>query len=70
MEREEVELTGGKVKHVLKKTGVTLGDHDLINHDPDAFLTDGMHISVIHRLEVTLTADGEKTSCLTDAKTV
>lgn len=69
-EKEEVELTGGKVKHVLKKTGVTLGDHDLINHDLDAFLTDGMHISVIHRLEVTLTADGEKTSCLTDAKTV
>lgn len=66
----EMELTGGKVSDVLAQFGVSVEEHDYLNHDPEAFVTDGMEICVIHRLAVTLNIDGEVRECLTKAEDV
>ena len=67
---QEVELTGGKVQDALDEAGVTLKDHDYLNVDEDEWLYDGEEIVVTHRVEVTLTVDGETKTELTEAKTV
>lgn len=67
---QEVEILGGKVKDVLKKAGITLGKHDIVNHDPEASCTDDMDIQVIRRVEVSLKADGNTKKSVTQAKTV
>lgn len=66
----DVELTGGKVKDALKEAEVTLVKNDYVNHDMEAYLTDGMSISIVHRLAVSLTADGETRNFLFRAHTV
>lgn len=66
----DVELTGGKVKDALKEAEVTLVKNDYVNHDMEAYLTDGMSISIVHRLAVSLTADGETRNFLSRAHTV
>lgn len=66
----EVELTGKKVKDLLDKQGVTLKDHDYLNHAVDAYLSDGMRIEVTHRMEVTVQVDGKKETYLTKATDV
>ena len=67
---QEVEVIGGKVKDVLKKADITLGKHDIINHDLEANCTDDMDIQVIRRVEVSLKADGKTQKFITQAKTV
>lgn len=66
----DVELTGGKVKDALSQVDITLGKHDCIDHDLEAYVTDGMTISVIRRLAVSVRADGETKKYLTEAETV
>ena len=65
-----VEMTGGKVKDALKEAEVELVKNDYVNHDLNACLTDGMNLSVVHRLAVSLTADGATGEYLTQAHTV
>lgn len=65
-----VDLTGGKVQDALDKAGITLVENDYVNHNPEAYLTEGMRISVVHRMAVTLVADGKTENCLTQAHTV
>lgn len=67
---KNVELTGGTVKDALEKAGIKLEKNDYINHDLSAYLTEDMVISVVHRLEITLTADGTTEKLLTQALTV
>lgn len=69
-EAADVELTGGKVKDVLSQSQITLGEHDCIDHNLESYVTDGMTISIIRRLAVSITADGETKDYLTEAKTV
>lgn len=66
----EMELTGGKVSDVLAQFGVTVEEHDYLNHDQGAYVTDGMEICVVHRLAVTLNIDGEVREYLTKAEDV
>ncbi len=66
----EVELVGKKVKEALGEEGITLGEHDYMNHDSEAYLTDGMSVEITRRVSVSLRADGEKRKCITEAKTV
>lgn len=66
----DVEMTGGKVKDVLSQSDITLGKHDCIDHELEGYVTDGMKISIIRRLAVSITADGETKDCLTEAETV
>ena len=66
----DVELTGGKVKDALTMADITLGEHDCIDHEPEAYVTDGMTVSIIRRLEVSVTADGSTKKFLTEADTV
>jgi uncharacterized protein YabE (DUF348 family) len=68
--RIEVELTGGTVADALEQAGITLGAEDFINHSTEAYLTEGMVISVVRRVEVTLVADGKTKTCITEAKNV
>lgn len=65
-----VRMTGGTVQDALDEAGVQLVENDYINHSPQAYLTDGMKISVAHRMAVTLVADGKRKDCLTQAHTV
>lgn len=65
-----VEMTGGKVKDALKEADIELVKNDYVNHDLNACLTDGMNLSVVHRLAVSLTADGDTGEYLTQAHTV
>ena len=67
---QEVEILGGKVKDVLEQAGITLGKHDIVNHDLEASCTDDMDIQVIRRVEVSLRADGKTKKTVTQAKTV
>lgn len=66
----EVELLGGKVEDALEEAGVELRKNDYVNHALDAYLTDGMAITIEHRLEITLTVDGKTEKCLTQMHTV
>jgi uncharacterized protein YabE (DUF348 family) len=66
----EVELTGGTVADALEQAGITLGAEDFIDHSTEAYLTEGMVISVVRRAEVTLVADGETRTCITESKNV
>lgn len=66
----ELEMNGGKVADALQKAGITLAQNDYIDHDEEAYLSDGMKISVIHRVLVKVNVDGKKQECLTSAKTV
>lgn len=66
----DVKLTGGKVKDALNESGLTLGEHDCIDHEPEAYVTDGMTISIIRRLAVSVKADGKTKDYLTEAGTV
>ena len=63
----ELEMTGKTVQDALDKTGITLTEHDYLNHSLGASLVNGMKISVVRRLEVTVTVDGETKKCLTRA---
>lgn len=66
----ELEMTGKTVQDALNQVGITLNEHDYLNHNLKANLKDGMHISVVRRIEVTITVDGETKSCLTRADDV
>lgn len=65
-----VDLTGGKVQDALEEAGVTLLKNDFVDHNLEAYLTDGMQISVAHRMAISLVADGKTVECLTQANTV
>lgn len=65
-----VELMGGTVADALESAGIELSEHDYVNHDMGAYLSDGMNINVTRRLEITLTVDGETKKVLTEAKNV
>lgn len=65
-----VELIGGTVQEALEEAGVKLMENDYVSHDLKTYVTDGMSVSVAHRLEVTLTMDGTTKTCLTQAHTV
>lgn len=66
----EVEMTGKKVQDVLEEQSVALKEQDYLNYSPNAYLVDGMEITVIRRLAVTIQVDGEIRECLTKANTV
>lgn len=66
----ELELTGQTVQDVLEQMGITLKEHDYLNHAPEAVLFDGMNIAIIRRVEVTVSVDGETKKCLTKASDV
>lgn len=66
----DLEMTGGRVSDALKKADVTLSKKDVINHDQEAYLTDGMDINVVRMVSVKFTADGKTKEILTDATTV
>lgn len=66
----ELELTGGTVQDALEQAKITLAGHDYLNHSPEGSLTDGMDISVVRRLAVTVLVDGETRECLTTAADV
>lgn len=61
-----IEKLGGTVKDALDELKITLGKHDYINHDPDALLTEGMHINVCHRKFIKLKVDGKVIKYLTE----
>lgn len=66
----QIQVNGGKVKDALQMAGVALGKHDLVNHNENAYLLDGMEIEVVHRIAVHINVDGQKQTCLTSAKNV
>ena len=45
---KEFTFTGGKVSDVIESAQITLEEDDSVNHDLDAWLTDGMSIEVAH----------------------
>lgn len=65
-----VELVGGKVEEAVKKAGFTLDDSVALDVDKDAYLKDGMVITLSNSVEVSLTADGKTNKCKTHAATV
>ena len=66
----ELELTGGTVQDALQKADIELVANDYVNHDMNAFLTNRMTISVVHRLDIAIKADGRTEHFLTQADTV
>lgn len=69
-ETKSVELVGGTVKEALDKAGITLAENELTDIDENAYLTDGMEINILQKMNVTLTADGETKELSTVEKTV
>ena len=65
-----VEITGGKVEDALKQANITLSKKDIVNHEEQAYLTDGMNIDVVRILSVFFTADGKTEEITTSASTV
>lgn len=69
-EKKTVELFGGTVKDAVKQAGFTLENGLTVNADEDAFLTDGMELTVGKSCSVTLTVDGKTTKYNTLKATV
>ncbi len=67
---ETISLTGKKVQDALEELDITLGVNDLVNHGEEAYLTDGMEISVLRRYGVNITVDGQSEDVITTASTV
>lgn len=67
---KEAKLTGKKVADALGAAGISLGEHDSVNHELEAYLTDGMEIFVTRRFLVQVSADGKEEELLTEADTV
>lgn len=66
----KVELTGKTVEDAIANAGVKLQKNDHVNHSLQAYLVDGMTVSVAHRLEISLKVDGRNEKLLTQANTV
>ncbi len=69
-EEKTVELTGATVEDAIKKAGFTLDDSIAVDVEKEAYLTDGMVITLSNSIQVTLTADGKTNNCKTHADTV
>lgn len=67
---QDLELTGETVGDALNALCIELHPNDYVNHSVEAYLEDGMKITVLRRNEVTLTADGETQTTITTADTV
>ena len=68
-EEKTVELVGGKVAEAVEKAGFKLDDVAL-DAEKDAFLKDGMVITLSEGFEVSLTVDGKTNTCNTHSSTV
>ena len=69
-EKIEVELVGADAAKALQTAGITLGVNDTIDCDANAFLKDGMTITIGRKNTVSVEADGETKEVVTEAKTV
>ena len=69
-EEKTVELVGATVEDAVKKAGFTLDVSVMIDAEKDAFIKDGMVITLSNSLTVTLTADSKTKDCKTHATTV
>ena len=69
-DKKEVELVGGTVEEAVKKAGFTLGETDKLSADKNAYLKDGMTITITEAIKVTLTVDGKTNTISTNATTV
>ncbi len=58
---KEFTFTGGKVSDAIESAQITLEENDSVNHDLDAYLTDGMSIEVAHNDLPDKTMDGKGT---------
>lgn len=65
-----VELSGGTVQDALDQAELKLLKNDAVDHSLMAYCADGMQITVTHRLEVDLKADGTVTHLLSQPVTV
>ncbi len=69
-DEKTVELVGAKVEDAVKKAGFKLDDSTELDVDKDAYLKDGMVITISKGVEVSLTADGKTNKYKTHAETV
>lgn len=69
-DEKTVELVGATVEDAVKKAGFKLDDSVALDVDRDAYLKDGMVITISESVEVSLTADGKTNKCKTHAETV
>lgn len=69
-EEKTVELVGGTVEDAVKEAGFTLDDSVALDVEKDAYLKDGMEITLSNSVEVSLTADGKTNKYKTHAATV
>lgn len=65
-----VELSGGTVQEALDQAGLKLRKNDAVNHSLMAYCVDGMQITVSHRFEIDLKADGTVRHLLSRPETV
>ncbi len=69
-EEKTVELVGATVEDAVKEAGFKLDDSIALDVEKDAFLKDGMVITLSNSVAVSLTADGKTNECKTHAATV
>ena len=69
-DKKEVELVGGTVEEAVKKAGFTLAETDKLSADKNAYLKDGMTITITEAIKVTLTVDGKTNTISTNATNV
>lgn len=69
-DEKTVELVGATVKEAVEKAGFPLDDSVVLDVDQDAYLKDGMVITLSSSAAVSLTADGKTDKYKTYAKTV
>lgn len=66
----QVECVGGTVADAIAEAGITLEEGQVVDADQEAFLTDGMTLTVVQQASVILQADGEENAVYTGAETV
>ena len=69
-DKKEVELVGGTVEEAVKKAGFTLAETDKLSADKNAYLKDGMTITITEAIKVTITVDGKTSTVSTNATDV
>lgn len=69
-DKKEVELVGGTVEEAVKKAGFTLAETDKLSADKNAYLKDGMTITITEAIKVTIAVDGKTNTVSTNATDV
>ncbi|MFD2628069.1 ubiquitin-like domain-containing protein [Oceanobacillus kapialis] len=69
-EKQKVKTHATTIDQLLKEAGITVGEHDLVSHEMDAAIENGMEVNYKTAKQIFVTIDGAEQEYYTTADTV